>query len=91
MEILASLIEGGCYSAVFAILLFVSLKSTGKRESCYREVICELAEGLKNMDNIDGKLDRLLVVCSRIEEKSKRKKKEELCACKTQEISVAEA
>lgn len=90
MEIIASLIEGGCYSAVFALLLFVALKSSAKRENCYREVICELAEGLKGLDNVGIKLDKLLATCTRIEERSRRRRKEEPCAIKTPEISAAE-
>lgn len=91
MEIITSLIEGGCYSAVFALLLFVALKSSAKRESCYREVICELAESLKGLDNVEIKLDKLLAACARIEDRTKRRRKEEPCVCKTPEISAAEA
>lgn len=90
MEIIASLIEGGCYSAVFAMLLFVALKSSAKRESGYRDVIAGLTETLKNMDIADGRLAELLEVCGRIERKVTRKKKEGICACKTLEISAAE-
>ena len=90
IEIISSLIEGGCYSAVFAVLLFVALKSSAKRESCYRDVICELADSLKELDIMDGKLDRLLAACGRIEDRARRKKKEEVCVCKTPEISAAE-
>ena len=68
MEIIASLIEGGCYSAVFAILLFVSIKSGNKREDEYRKIIASLVESVRTLDNVDGKLDKLIATCEKLTE-----------------------
>jgi len=74
-EIISSLIEGGCYSAVFAVLLFVSLKSGNKRENCYREVIGELVDGLRALDVVNDKLDRLIEMCEEARPRERKKQR----------------
>ncbi len=76
IEIISSLIEGGCYSAVFAVLLFVSLRSGNKRENCYREVIGELVDGLKALDVVSDKLDRLIELAEAAGTREKKRKRE---------------
>lgn len=90
MEIITSLIEGGCYSAVFALLLFVALKTSAKREKCYRDVIIELTAGLKCLDIMNGKIDKLLEIGEKIEKDKKKKKKETVCDSTVRSISEAE-
>lgn len=90
MEIIASLVEGGCYSAVFAVLLFIALKTSAKREKCYRDVIVELAAGLKGLEIMNGKIDRLLEINEKIEKDRRKKKKEAVCVSTAPDILGAE-
>ncbi len=78
MEIISSLIEGGCYSAVFALLLFIALRTGAKREKCYHGIITELVSGLKSLDIMNGKMDKLIELCEKIE-KDKKKRKKDVC------------
>ena len=68
MEIIASLVEGGCYSAVFAVLLLLALKTNSKREECYRSVISGLTDALRELDGVSGRLDELIALCETIGE-----------------------
>lgn len=93
MEIIASLIEGGCYSAVFAILLFTALRTSSRREEAYRKVIIELAETVRNLDSMDGKLDRLIVTCDKLTAKKPKKEKrveKEVSVCDHKLLVVSE-
>lgn len=90
MEIIASLIEGGCYSAVFAVLLFIALKTSARREKCYRDVIVELTAGLKGLEILNGKIDRLLEISEKIEKEKRKKKKEAVCDSTVPSILGAE-
>ncbi len=88
MEIVSSLIEGGCYSVVFALLLFVALRANAVREKCYRKFISELLGALGALDLMNGKVDRLISIC---EKRDKSKKKEgKVCDSITSGTSVTE-
>lgn len=73
MEIIASLVEGGCYSAVFAVLLLLALKTNSKREECYRSVISGLTDALRELDGVSGRLDELIALCESIADGSAHK------------------
>lgn len=73
MEIIASLVEGGCYSAVFAVLLLLAIRSNSKREECYRSVISGLTDALRELDGVSGRLDELIALCESIADGSVHK------------------
>ena len=93
MDIVVSLIEGGCYSAVFAILLLYSLRNSGRRERCYRDVIVELADSLRQLEIMNGKIDKILEKCEKITEKRRSQKadRRNVCECTMQQPLQAEA
>lgn len=93
MTVISSLIESGCYSVVFALLLAYALRSSAKREKCYRDVICELANGLKELDTLCGKIDKLLAMSEKAEaeREKKKRKKESVCGCTMPNISETES
>ena len=85
MEIVSSLIESGCYSAVFAVLLVYHIRNSGRREEYYRAVISELADSLGQLDVMNGRMDR---ITERLN--APRGKRREQCVCEAPEASPSE-
>ena len=88
MEIVSPLIESGCYSAVFAVLLVYHIRNSGRREEYYRAVISELADSLGQLDVMNGRMDRITELCERLN--APRGKRRERCVCEAPEASPSE-
>lgn len=91
--IIVNCIESGCYSVVFAILLVYLLRSNGRREKCYSQVISELCVQLREIGELGIKTDKLLEICTALEkihDKRGKRVKEELCGLETLETLAAE-
>ena len=86
MEIISACIEGGCYSAVFAVLLAYALKNSAKREKYYRSVINELLAGLQTLESVSVRLDKIEKLCVAAGGARRRTK----CECSERRTSAAE-